>query len=301
MGAGRIHRFEDISEELPLLPLAARRALDVAGRRLSLRAWVGLPLERRAKLVLLGSAEVVDVVAVAQAMDGAEPPPKAIAADDESRLGRPSAELERAAPWLDTERWLRLSRLDRFALQHTASRGNPRRLAEALEEIVGVSPLTHLSSRGEARMVDVGDKPVTHRRALAAARVRMLPQTAEVIGSTASPKGDVLAAARVAGIMAAKRVPELVPLCHGVQLTRVEVSFDVDVERGMVTIKAAADAHDRTGVEMEAMVAASVAALTLYDMLKSMERGIVIEEVVLLEKQGGRSGHYRREPQGDGA
>jgi cyclic pyranopterin phosphate synthase len=127
----------------------------------------------------------------------------------------------------------------------------------------------------------------------------MQPATAERIVEHAGPKGDVLAAARIAGIVAAKRTPELIPLCHGVALARVAIGFEVDVERGEVRIKAAADARDRTGVEMEAMVAVTVAALTIYDMLKAVERGISIEEVVLLEKVGGRSGHYRREPRED--
>ena len=125
----------------------------------------------------------------------------------------------------------------------------------------------------------------------------MRPATAERVVAASGPKGDVLAAARIAGIMAAKRTPELIPLCHGIALAQVTVHFDVDVEAGRVTVEAGATAADRTGVEMEAMVAASIAALTIYDMLKAVERGIVIEEVVLLGKAGGRSGHYRRQAQ----
>jgi cyclic pyranopterin phosphate synthase len=156
--------------------------------------------------------------------------------------------------------------------------------------------LTHLSKSGDARMVDVGAKPITHRRALAAAVVRMMPAAARKIAEGQGAKGDVLAAARIAGIMAAKRTPELIPLCHTVALTKVGVQLDVDADEGAVYIKAAADAHDRTGVEMEAMVAASAAALTIYDMMKAVDRGMVIEQVVLLEKSGGRSGLYRRDP-----
>ena len=144
-------------------------------------------------------------------------------------------------------------------------------------------------------MVDVGQKPITHRRAVASATVRMRPSTTRLLSGHAAPKGDVLAAARIAGISAAKRTPELIPLCHGIALTGVVVDFDVDAAAGTVRIDATAEARDRTGVEMEAMVAASVAALTIYDMLKAVEREISIEQVVLSEKSGGRSGHYRRQ------
>jgi cyclic pyranopterin phosphate synthase len=163
-------------------------------------------------------------------------------------------------------------------------------------------PLSHLSASGEAHMVDVAAKPETLRRALASARVRMRPETVRLVEEHGGPKGDVLGVARLAGILAAKRTAELIPLCHPIALTRVAVHFDLDVAAGTIEVKAAADAHGRTGVEMEAMVAASVAALTVYDMLKGVERGIAIDEVVLLEKSGGRSGHYRRDPtQGPGA
>ena len=141
-------------------------------------------------------------------------------------------------------------------------------------------------------------RDVTQRQARATATVRMRPATAERVAASSGPKGDVLSAARIAGIMAAKRTPELIPLCHGIALTQVTVHFDVDTDAGRVTVEAGATAADRTGVEMEAMVAASVAALTIYDMLKAIERGIVIEQVVLIEKSGGRSGHYKRQVEG---
>jgi cyclic pyranopterin phosphate synthase len=149
-------------------------------------------------------------------------------------------------------------------------------------------------------MVDVGRKPVTARRAVASAVVRMSPNTARRILERDVPKGDVLAAARLAGIMAAKKTSELLPLCHPLALTRVAVQLDVDPDRGEVHIKAATEAHDRTGVEMEALTAASVAALTIYDMAKSVDRSMTVEQVMLLEKSGGRSGHYRRLPDDDG-
>jgi cyclic pyranopterin phosphate synthase len=154
--------------------------------------------------------------------------------------------------------------------------------------------LTHLDEHGDARMVDVGGKPVTARRAVARAVVRMTPETARIVAAENAPKGDVLGVARIAGIMAAKKTGELIPLCHPMGLDHVDVDGAVDVESGTVTITASASVTARTGVEMEAMTAASVAALTVYDMVKGVERGVAIEEVVLLEKSGGASGTWRR-------
>lgn len=158
--------------------------------------------------------------------------------------------------------------------------------------------LTHLDEQGDARMVDVGGKPVTERRAVARAIVRMSPETARVVAAGDAPKGDVLGTARIAGVMAAKRTGELIPLCHPIGLDHVDVDAAIDAANGTVTLTATASVTARTGVEMEAMTAASVAALTVYDMVKGVERGVAIEEVVLLEKTGGRSGAWRR---GDGA
>jgi cyclic pyranopterin phosphate synthase len=154
--------------------------------------------------------------------------------------------------------------------------------------------LTHLDEHGDARMVDVGGKPVTARRALARAVVRMTPETARIVAAGDAPKGDVLGVARIAGIMAAKQTGDLIPLCHPVGLDHVDVDGVVDVEAGTVTLTATASVTARTGVEMEAMTAAAVAALTVYDMVKGVERGVAIEQVVLLEKSGGRSGTWRR-------
>jgi cyclic pyranopterin phosphate synthase len=154
--------------------------------------------------------------------------------------------------------------------------------------------LTHLDEHGDARMVDVGGKPVTERRAVARAVVRMTPETARIVAAGDAPKGDVLGVARIAGIMAAKQTGELIPLCHPMGLDHVDVDGVVDVDAGTITITASASVTARTGVEMEAMTAASVAALTVYDMVKGVERGVAIEEVVLLEKSGGASGTWRR-------
>ncbi len=153
--------------------------------------------------------------------------------------------------------------------------------------------LTHLTRDGHAHMVNVGEKDVTARKATARARVRMSNETFLKLASGDTPKGDVLAAARIAGIQASKLTPQLIPLCHSIQLTRVEVSIALD--GGIAVIDATAEARDRTGVEMEAMVAASTAALTLYDMLKAVDRSMSFD-VCLVEKAGGRSGHWTRPP-----
>ena len=154
--------------------------------------------------------------------------------------------------------------------------------------------LTHLDEHGDARMVDVGGKQVTERRAVARAIVRMTPETAALVAAGDAPKGDVLGTARLAGIMAAKKTGELIPLCHPIGLDHVDVDTVIDAASGTVTLTATAGVTARTGVEMEAMTAASVAALTVYDMVKGVERGVAIEAVVLLEKSGGRSGTWRR-------
>jgi cyclic pyranopterin monophosphate synthase len=154
--------------------------------------------------------------------------------------------------------------------------------------------LTHLDEHGAARMVDVGAKPVTERRAVAEAVVRMAPETARAVQAGDAPKGDVLGTARIAGIQAAKRTGELIPLCHPIGLDHVGVDASIDVGAGTVTLTATASVTARTGIEMEAMTAAAVAALTVYDMVKGLERGVSIEHVALLEKSGGRSGTWRR-------
>jgi cyclic pyranopterin phosphate synthase len=154
--------------------------------------------------------------------------------------------------------------------------------------------LSHLDEAGRARMVDVGDKDVTQRRAQARAQLRMTPATAQLLVDGRLPKGEALGVARLAGIMAAKRTPELIPLCHTVALASVEVDVAVDVEAGLATVIAATRATDRTGVEMEALVAVSIASLTLYDMVKAVERGVVLERVELLHKSGGVGGEWQR-------
>ncbi len=155
--------------------------------------------------------------------------------------------------------------------------------------------LTHLDAAGNARMVDVGDKDTTDRSATAMAAVRLAPETLARIEAGDVRKGDVLAIAQLAGIMAAKRTGELIPLCHPLGLDKVEVVLTPEPAAARVRIEATCRVRARTGVEMEALTAASVAALTLYDMCKAIDRGMVIEEVRLLEKAGGRSGDWSAE------
>jgi cyclic pyranopterin phosphate synthase len=154
--------------------------------------------------------------------------------------------------------------------------------------------LTHLDSSGRARMVDTSDKPPSDRRALARAIVRVSPETAAAVQAGDAPKGDVLGTARIAGIQAAKRTAELIPLCHPLALSFVGVEGEVKPDRGEIVLTAEARTTGPTGVEMEALTAAAVAALTVYDMIKGIERGASIGEVTLLEKSGGRSGGWRR-------
>jgi cyclic pyranopterin monophosphate synthase len=157
----------------------------------------------------------------------------------------------------------------------------------------GRPALTHIDSSGEARMVDVSDKPATERLAVAEGRVVMSKQTLKLILSGNAKKGDVLGTARIAGIMAAKRTHELIPLCHPLALSKVTIDIEPDQKLPGCVVRAAVKVTGPTGVEMEALTAVSVACLTIYDMIKAVERGVRIEGIHLVEKQGGKSGHYR--------
>ena len=159
-----------------------------------------------------------------------------------------------------------------------------------------MSELTHLDSAGHAHMVDVSEKDVTTRVARAEAFVEMLPETLALITSGSHKKGDVLAVARIAGIQAAKRCSDLIPLCHPLMLSKVTVELEPEIERNRVRITSMCKLNGRTGVEMEALCAASTAALTLYDMCKAVDRGMTISGMRVLEKMGGKSGHWQVEP-----
>lgn len=172
--------------------------------------------------------------------------------------------------------------------------GRTLHINRAVPHYTGMNELTHFDARGQAHMVDVGAKPVSHRVAVAEGRIHMRAETAERIRAGDHRKGDVLGVARVAGIMAAKRTGDLIPLCHPIGLTRVTLEF----ETGPDWVRAAStcEVHGQTGVEMEALTAVSVALLTIYDMCKAVDRGMRIEAVRLLEKHGGRSGSWFAEP-----
>lgn len=154
------------------------------------------------------------------------------------------------------------------------------------------SPLTHFDAEGQAHMVDVGGKPETARRARAAGAIAMLPDTLAIVRAGQASKGDVLAVARIAAIQGAKKTGDLIPLCHPIPLTRIAVDFSIDESHSAIECTAIAETVGRTGVEMEAMTAVTVALLTIYDMCKAMDRGMLIGPIKLLEKSGGKSGHW---------
>ena len=157
-----------------------------------------------------------------------------------------------------------------------------------------MSKLTHFNQAGEAHMVDIADKASTARRAIAAGRILMQAQTLQLIQQGKHKKGDVLGVARIAGIMATKRTADLVPMCHPLALTHVAVEFEVDDEAHAIECTVTADTTGQTGVEMEALTGVQIALLTIYDMCKAVDRGMVIGDVRLLEKSGGKSGHWKR-------
>jgi cyclic pyranopterin phosphate synthase len=197
---------------------------------------------------------------------------------------------------LPASSWGALGNLERYVLHKIALKGNVERLRLAHEEIIGHSQVSsHVAPQGGVRMVDVGSKAASRRSARAGATVTMSPGALARLVAHDVPKGNVLDTARIAGIMAAKKTSELIPLCHPLALTRAEVDFEFDEAHCRVVITANVETVERTGVEMEALTAASVAALTIYDMMKSLDRAMVIGAVRLLEKTGGRSGDFHAE------
>lgn len=291
-----IYRLDEVDESLELLPMAARRALDRAGQKLSLKGWQSLTLEHRRRVIDAGSANLVDVGAIGSHIAAATPSAESIDPIEDP----PGDEVPRAvskalgpARPIPTSTWSALKPLDRYVLSKVAEGQKEKRINDAYNEIIGHSGFSsHLAPSGGVRMVDVTHKEVTLRVAKARSFVKMNRDAFERLRRAEAPKGDVLAVARIAGIMAAKRTSELIPLCHPVSLTRVTVELELDDRERAVTIDATAEALDRTGVEMEAMMAASVAALTVYDMLKSVDRGMVIGNTRVLLKSGGRSGDF---------
>jgi cyclic pyranopterin phosphate synthase len=294
----RLFAFDDIGPELDLVPLAARRALDLAGVKLSLAGFRSLSLELRRELASLGSGAEVDTARVHAIGAFAEPPPVALSVAPDPPADAVPAELVTALGAerpLDAGIWSALEPLERYALAKLARGSRAERLDGAYSEIVGKSALsTHLGADGQARMVGISRKVPSERRAVAESRIAMNATTFERLVSADAPKGDVLGTARLAGIMAAKRTSELIPLCHPVKITRVDVSLVTDAASHSVLVRVAVEAYDRTGVEMEALTAASTAALTVYDMLKAFDRGMEIGPTRLLEKSGGIRGDFRR-------
>ncbi len=158
----------------------------------------------------------------------------------------------------------------------------------------GFMKLTHFDEKGRAKMVDVSEKPLTKREAVASGSIYMKPETIKMIKDRQISKGDVLSAARIAGIMAAKKTSELIPMCHPLNITSVNIDFEVDEEKNKIDIKTIAKIVGQTGVEMEALTATAIAALTIYDMCKAADKEMVISGIMLLEKSGGKSGVFRR-------
>lgn len=292
----KLYDFDGVDERLELIPLAARRALESSGIKLSLDAWRQLSSEARRAITDAGSGLSVDPVATVKAFDKleapppvgeplAEPPADAVPADVVAAFG-PDRPLPPAV-------WAALSPLDRYALAKVAASGKAARIAAAYHELVGSSAVsTHLAPKGGVRMVDVAAKEPTLRRAIAASRITMNREAIGRLVRAEAPKGDVLATARLAGIMAAKKTSELLPLCHHVALTHVGILLEPDEGAQAVNITVTVEAFDRTGVQMEALTAASVAALTIYDMLKAFDPSMTIGPTVLVARSGGRSGDF---------
>jgi cyclic pyranopterin monophosphate synthase len=293
----KLFEFDAIDGKLDLVPLAARRLLDGLGAKLSLEGWRSLPLEHRRQLVVLGSGDTFDATEARSILALAFPAPRDTDAigDPESKQvpSRLTSLLDPTRP-LGNDAWAALSALERWVLDKVTKSKDPSRLPAAYDEIVARRrSLSHLNAQGDVTMVDVTAKQPTPRRAVASSRVVMSEQAHRLLVDGNAPKGDVLAAARIAGIMAAKQTSQLIPLCHPIRLSGIEVEVVASRSEPSVDIRAEVFAIDRTGVEMEALVAASVAALTLYDMLKAVDRAMVIGPIRLLEKSGGKSGEYR--------
>ena len=292
----KLYSFDGVEASLELVPLAARRALDSTGLKVSLEVWQALSLEARRAIAQAGSHSSVDCARVEAALARAEttpvdrPPEPSIANVPQSLTGALGA----GRP-ISQALWNALSPLDRYALVKVASRRKPERLDAAYIEIVGHSALsTHLAPAGGARMVDVSQKTASLRHAVAESRIAMSEDAFALVKSATVPKGDVLGTARLAGIMAAKRTAELIPLCHPLALTKLDLALELDDAASAISVRATVEAFDRTGVEMEALTAVSVAALTVYDMLKGIDRAMEIGPTRVVSKSGGRSGDFAR-------
>lgn len=291
----KLYAFDEAGDDLELVPLCARRALDAAGLKLPLEGWQSLPRNTRQEIAELGSARTIDIERTRVLCTGATPSARPC-----EGLHAPTAD---AVPEilmaklgerpLDAKVWHALHPLDRYTLVKCAQAKRAARLDGAYEEIVGHSRTsTHIAPGGGVRMVDVSEKTATHRIAEAASEVQMNSEAMQRLVRADAPKGDVLGTARVAAIMAAKKTSELIPLCHPIGLTKVDVDLRIDEPSQRVHVLVRAETTERTGVEMEAMVAASTAALTIYDMLKAFDRGMSVGPTRLVRKLGGKSGPW---------
>lgn len=324
-----IYSFEGIGADLDRIPLAARRALEHAGLSLSSKSWQSLSLSERQGLVIAGMRERVDVAAVAVLTKNARPlPVPCEPANDPDSYSPPLSLTMGTGRSVSDADWASLRSPDRYALaavvrdahadsallqraidsvmpktpraqetpKASPSLPPPAVLASALarEDFSMAASMSPPAGTSEVRMVSVAGKPATSRRAVASGTVNLKRETVQRIVSGNIEKGDVRSAARIAAVMAAKRTPDIVPLCHPVALTGVECDITADPRKGTVRVQVEVAAFDRTGVEMEALTAVAAACLCIYDMVKSVDAEASITELVLLEKEGGRSGHYRR-------
>lgn len=294
--APRLFDFDTSDPSLHLLPLCARRALDAAGIKLSLAAYQTLSIPDRYALAQCGSEEHINLEQVrliaGLALGEVSTLPLGLDPDSTGVPLEVSQAFGAQRP-IPEKVWQNLSSLERYVLVKVTTRGKPERIQACYEEIIGARQLSsHLQPRGGVTMVSVAGKAETARSARAESFVTMSSEAYERLVRAHVPKGDVLGTARLAGIMASKKTADLIPLCHPLPLQHAEVNFQFIPPRNQVHIECKVDVFGRTGVEMEALLGASTAALTIYDMLKSIDRGLVIGPTRLVEKSGGRSGHY---------
>ncbi len=292
----KLYQFDGVDAELRLLPLAARRVLDVMGRKLSLDGFKSLPLDQRRALTEAGSGEGVDCALAEQALTGAVPPARELQPMDEpSEHTVPEHVVSQLGPGrpLPLALWRGLTPLDRYCLDKVCRRKSAERLEAAYREIVGHQMVsTHVRPQGGVHMVSVSHKEPSHRVATAECWISMSRAAFDRLLAADGPKGDVLGTARVAGIMATKRTGELIPLCHPLFIEHVDLELEPDHQEARLRVLCTVQVFARTGVEMEAMVGANVAALTVYDMLKSIDRGMLVGPCRLLHKSGGKSGTF---------
>ncbi len=291
----RLFSFDASDKELSLLPLCARRALDLSGLKFGLAPYQELNVATRYRLAHLGSQDEVDSAAVREIAHLTRQV-EAITPVDDPDPHRVPEELKRVLgpdrP-LSDKVWIGLTPLERYALVKVAQKNKPTRVEACYQEIIGAQQVsTHLRPQGGVRMVSISQKAETARQAQAESWVTMSSEAYNRLVRSDIPKGDVLGTARLAGIMATKKTADLIPLCHPLALQHAEVDFEHHPQEARLRVLCSVEVYGRTGVEMEAMVGASTAALTIYDMLKSLDRALSIGPTRLIAKSGGRSGNF---------